>query len=177
MRTPIRLFLIAICATAILWLPGSAAAVVTDPNDVSGKLDLSAVGYTKDGSASPMRVTVRTYPTWPSRLLRPGSENRLQVLLEVDADPERDYVARLRFRAGRLWASIRGEGQSFEPLKARRPNRHTARFTIPGSSPPNPNHGGLRIAAASRFIASAACDPASGGTICVDRAPDSGFGS
>jgi hypothetical protein len=177
MRAIIRPFAVALSAIAVLSVAGPAAASCcsvthTDPNDVSGKLDLSSIGYAKAGVSAPMRVTVRTYPTWPSRLLQQRSGNRLRVVLDVDPDPEGDYVAAIRFRDGHLLAFIRGEGDAFEPTPVRRPNRRTARFTIPQGAPANPNHGGLGISARSRFIASPACDPASGGTICVDRAPD-----
>jgi hypothetical protein len=150
---------------------GCCSASHLDPDDTPGRLDLKRITYIKDGTQAPMRVTIRTYQSWRSRYLTLFSGNAVRVRLEVDDDPEADYVAAIRFRKG-LVAVISGEGRIFDPIRVRRPDLRTARFRIPGQSPPNPNATDIGISAKTEFIASVTCDPASGGTLCVDLAPD-----
>jgi hypothetical protein len=155
-------------------VPGTCCVEqVTDPQDVAGKLDLALLRYAKSGPNAPMKITVQTHEGWPPRVLRPNV-NRLRVLIDRNEDGTVDFRATIRRVEGELKVFIHGPGSSFEPLPARKPNPRTVRFTIPGSSPPNPG-GFVDLAAISRFIESPPCDPASGGTACVDRAPNSGW--
>ena len=184
MRRTIRPMAMIVAVLAVVPLhagPAGAGCCITsthaDADDVSGKLDLRRVGYVKQDPSSPMRVTVRTYPGWPARLLNKGSGNTLRVKLDVDPDPQADFTLTVKRVGGVLEVFVRSQDEVFESLPARHPDRRTIRFRIPGGdSSVNPSHGGLRIRAVSRFVASAECDPASGGAVCVDRAPDAGFG-
>jgi hypothetical protein len=170
-------------ATALLGLslvPGPAASLTaccveqaSDPQDVEGRLDLALLRYTKNGPNAPMKVTVQTDEGWPPRVLR-AHVNRLKVLIDRNEDGNIDFRAAIKKVDGPLEVHIKGSGSSFEPLPTQKPNPRTVRFTIPGSSPPNPG-GAVDLAATSRFIESAPCDPGSGGTACVDRAPNSGW--
>lgn len=147
-----------------------------DPDDTSGRFDLKRIVYFKAHRRAPMWVTIRTYPRWRSSDLAPFSGNAMRVFLEVDEDPEADYVAAIKFRKHRLVAVIRGEGQTCEPIRVRRPGRSALlAFRITGRSPPNPIATDIGIAVKTEFISSLICDPASGGVLCVDRAPDAGF--
>lgn len=172
---------LAVAALTVLGLmlpamPASSAerGTALDADDVDGRLDLAKLRFYKPGKKSHIVITVKTYEPWGKRALR-LNVNKLVVLLDVDRDGSRDYRARIRKAGKKLIVIISGSGENFEPLPARKPNRRTVRFVIPGDSPPNPVGPAPNMAARSKFIEEHACDPGSGSPPCIDRAPDSGW--
>lgn len=155
--------------TLQLLTPAAVAATVADPDDVGGKLDLATVTARKADALAPLRIRITTYESWAARVLRASGPNRVVVLFNVDADPEKEYRGVILRIGGDLVMLISGEGSTFEPLPVRHPNGHTLRTVVPGGPPPNPE-GPVRIAARSRFFDEADC--ADG---CLDRAPNGGW--
>jgi hypothetical protein len=168
--------LVAVVILVCQALPASATTkTATDPNDVPGKLDLYRLHLAKKTSTAPLHITVKTYGPWAKRVLR-DNVNKLIVYLDVDRNGSSDYHARIKKFGDKLLVFIAGSGSTFEPLPAHKPDRRTVTFAIPGNSPPNPNGTQLPQARAySYFIESLPCDPGSGGSPCVDRAPNSGW--
>lgn len=154
----------------VLAVAGPAVATqLSDPDDVSGKLDVMTVAGRKADASAPLKIRIETYENWAAGLLRESRPNRVWVLFNTDADAEREYVGVITSSGGKLWLSITGEGSAFEPLRVRHPNGHTLKTTIPGDAPMNPE-GTVRIAAKSRFSDDADCSEA-----CRDRAPNGGW--
>lgn len=145
-----------------------ALSSATDPGDVKGKLDIRSVTLTKDSSGAPLEVKVKTWETWPKKILRRSSPNRLRVLVDTDRDGETDFKGRVVMASGSL--SLDFVGTSLESLSVDRPDAKTVVVTIPGESPANPS-GALQVAARSRYRdADKGCVPP-----CVDRSPDAGW--
>ncbi len=168
--------LLAVLGLMLPAMPASAAerGSALDADDVDGKLDLARLSFYKPETNSHIIIRVKTHEPWGKRVLR-LNVNKLVVLLDVDLDGTRDYRARIKKAGTKLIVLISGSGENFEPLPARKPNRRTVRFVIPGNSPPNPVGPAPNMVARSRFIEVQACDPASGSPACVDRVPNSGW--
>ena len=137
----------------------------TDPDDVSGELDIR--DFKANQGNGLITVTLSTFDPWdPSVLagnpLSPGP-NTMTVLYDVDLDGKTDYRAKLIFAGGRLSAFISGSGSQFEPIPVHRPNGSTVRLTHPvdifTKLPPN---GDLQLRAQTVFAGE------------EDRAPDDG---
>ena len=137
----------------------------TDPDDVSGELDIR--DFKANQGNGLITVTLSTFDAWdPSVLagnpLSPGP-NTMTVLYDVDPDGKTDYRAKLIFAGGRLSAFISGSGSQFEPIPVHRPNGSTVRLTHPvdifTKLPPN---GDLQLRAQTVFAGE------------EDRAPDDG---
>lgn len=169
MRT--RSILVAVLGVLALVLAATpaAAAQVTDPDDVAGKLDLKTLVVRKADATAPLVVKVTTYETWAPKLLKDSGKNRVYVLFDVDADGTAEYVGEISSSGGDLHMDITGQGSAFEPLPVKHPNGHTLKTVVPGGSPPNPD-GTVGIATRSVFHDTAAC-----GTACKDRIPDAGW--
>ena len=149
----------------------ASAATATDPNDVSGRLDLSRLHFAKKTATAPLHITVKTYGTWAKSVLGVNA-NKLIVYLDVDHNGHSDFHARIKKVGDKLLAFIAGSGSSFEPLPAHKPDGRTVTFTIPGGVAPNPNGTPPKMQATSVFTGSAGCTT---GSPCVDRAPNSGW--
>ena len=162
----------AVVALCLQALPAFAASgSVTDPNDVSGKLDLMTLSFTRSGKTAPLTITVTTYNRWRSRILRAGGD-RLAVFIDTNNDGVKNFKARIKKTGGHLVAVITGSGSTFEPLPATRPDPKSVKFTIPGNTPPNPRGHVPHFRAFSRFVESSVCTPTKP---CIDFAPDTGW--
>ena len=105
----------------------------TDPDDVSGSLDIRDFKASQQGGL--IVITISTYDPWSSSVLAgdpldPGP-NTMTVLYDVNLDGKTDYRAKLVYAGGRLSAFISGSGSQFEPLKVRRTDASTATFAHP----------------------------------------------
>jgi hypothetical protein len=163
------LFVASVALTLALTALPARAAQVSDPNDVSGRLDLKVLIGTKAFSNAPLVIKVRTYGSWAKSLLADSGDNRIEILFDVDGDGTTDYTGEISESGGRLHMDISGSGSSFEPLPVRHPNGHTIKTTVPGGSQPNPD-GTVYVAAMSEFTNADSC-----ATTCEDRVPDSGW--
>jgi hypothetical protein len=111
----------------------SGAPAGTDPDDVSGSLDIRDFKASQGNGL--ITVTLSTYEAWVSSVLAgdplsPGP-NTMTVLYDVDIDGKTDYRAKLVFAGGRLSAFISGSGSQFEPIPVHRPDASTVRLTHP----------------------------------------------
>jgi hypothetical protein len=156
-----------VTTTVVATSPGVTATVPagTDPDDVSGSLDIRDFGAKRKGAL--ITITISTYEAWePSVLtgnpLAPGP-NTMTVLYDVDLDQKADYRAKLVYAGGHLSAFISGSGSQFEPIPVRRPDSFSAKFTHPvdifTKLPPN---GDIQLRAQTVFAGE------------EDRAPDDG---
>jgi hypothetical protein len=137
----------------------------TDPDDVSGSLDIRDFKARRNGAL--ITITLSSYEGWDDSVLTgdpldPGP-NTMTVLYDVDLDGKTDYRAKIIFAGGRLSAFISGSGSQFEPIPVRRLDASTVRFTHPvdifAKLPPN---GDLQLRAQTVFEGE------------EDRAPDDG---
>jgi hypothetical protein len=167
-----RLLAFAAASVAALALAATATgATLSDPNDVSGKLDLRTL--TGRSSSGLVTVTVRTWGTWANSVLASPGPNRLVVLFDTDLDGASEYRARIARVGSALVALLSGQGSSFEPIPVTKVNGATARFSFPqdvfAEAVESPDES-LRLAATSTYKGSSACT-----TACKDRAPDAGW--
>ena len=105
-----------------------ATTTVTDAKDVGGKLDLRTARAARDGTL--LRLTVKVYGRWSSKLLRRGGKSRLTVLYDVNGDGKADFTGRIVYR-GKLSLWITGRHQAFEPVPVSRPTSTSAYFVHP----------------------------------------------
>jgi len=171
-RTRLRTqMLVASLATLAVLLAAAPAGATqaSDPEDVSGKLDLKQITATKADATAPLHITIVTYENWKKKALSDSGHNRVFVLFNTDSDSKAEYVGEIYESGGNLVMVITGSGSAFEPLPVRHPNGHTLKTVVPGSSPPNPD-GNVGVAAKSRYTDAGDC-----ATACKDRAPNGGW--
>jgi hypothetical protein len=170
MRAGARILVASITVLGLVWgaIP-AAASQVTDPNDVSGKLDLKVLAGTKTAKRAPLFIKIQTYGNWAKSVLKDSGDNRVYVLFDVDGDGKTDYTGEISESGGKLHMDISGSGSSFEPLPVKHPNGHTLKTAVPGDSPPNPK-GTVWLAVRSAFKDTGSC-----ATTCKDRLPDSAW--
>jgi hypothetical protein len=124
-------------AAAALLLLAPTATIATDPPDVGGKLDVRSLKAARDGAL--LRLTIKTYGPWASKLLqtaggghsgpRPGV-NALTLYYDVDGDGASDFTGRMVYRRG-LYVWITGRGKALETVPVTRPSSSSATFTQP----------------------------------------------
>ena len=136
------------------------AATVSDPNDVSGKLDLRSVTATRSGGL--ITVTVRTWDSWTNSVVGQASANRLFVLFDPDLDGTTEYKGRILYSGGALILLVTGQGQAYEPVAVTRLSGTKVSFTFPVDVLVSVDDD-LQVAASSRYLG------------VKDRAPDSGW--
>jgi len=150
------------------------AAPGTDPDDVSGPLDIRDFEALQHGGA--IAITISTYDTWSSNVLAgdplaPGP-NTMTVLYDVDLDGKTDYRARIVFAGGRLSAFISGSGSQFEPVRVRRPADFTATFAHPVDIFTKlPPHGDIQLRAQTVYAGEEDRAPADGQWLGVPFTP------
>jgi hypothetical protein len=113
-----------------------AGAGTTDPDDVSGSLDLKTVEGEREDDL--LRLRLETYGPWAPTVLRgrgssivkPGP-NRMTVSYDTDLDGKPNYRGKVIFAGGSLSIVITGVGQAFEPVPVERTGGSEARFTHP----------------------------------------------
>jgi hypothetical protein len=106
----------------------------TDPDDVSGRLDVRNLNATRTGGL--LAVSLTTYEPWNSSVLAgPGGTeqgpNRITILYDVDLDGRADYRGRMIWAGSVLSLFIAGSGSQFEPVQVERSDNHTAQFVHP----------------------------------------------
>lgn len=157
-------------AALLALLPTAAGAgtfvQVTDPNDVPGKLDLALVRGFRAASGQPITFTISVQAPFAKADLGPAAD-WVKVFLEVDADPNADYIGTIKRTGATLSVFFRGEGNSLEPLPVSRPNLRTMRFTVPGGAPLAPN-GEVKMIVESHYVNATSCSMG-----CLDVAPNS----
>jgi hypothetical protein len=160
----------ALVAALLVLLPTAARAgsvvQVTDPNDVAGKLDLELVKGVRSASGQPITFTISVQAPFAKTVLGPAA-NWVKVFLNVDADPNVDYVGTIKKTGTTLSVFFRGQGDAFEALPVHRPNLRTMQFTVPGGPPLAPN-GPVAMIVQSHYVNTTSCRMG-----CLDVAPNS----
>jgi len=135
-------------------LPASACCSGPDPDDTSGRLDMSAASGFKDAPGAPLDLSIETFGRWGDRVLARSGPGRVFVYFDTTGDLVSDYVGKVKLAHGRLVMVITGPGFRSQPLEVRRPNRSKAKVTV-------------AFYFRTEFTAVGAC---SGG--CADETPD-----
>ncbi|MDQ2982738.1 MAG: hypothetical protein M3R70_02265 [Actinomycetota bacterium] len=153
---------------AIIALAGAASVttLLSDANDVSGRLDLRSAKAVTASDTLSMEITA--WGTWSSKALRANSKNRFTILYDVNNDRVADFTGRLVYGGGKLTLRLSGRGNSYEALPTRRPTPQSVSFVHPVDIMlPKPTQRRMQIAVVTKFVAKGACKRA-----CRDRMPN-----
>jgi hypothetical protein len=157
--------------TGLLLAPSIAlAALVDDPNDADGKIDIAQLRVVRKPSGDVV-FTVTLHHRLSSRVLLRNT-NGITTLIDLDGDAAVDLMGGVRAFRGELDRSKIFVTWSSSPTgdrTVRRPDLKTFRWRVPGAFEVFPP-GAFNIAAlSSYFRAGRTCDPT-----CYDFAPDFG---
>jgi hypothetical protein len=108
-------------------------ALVTDPRDAGGSLDLR--GARSVVSSRDCRVKISTWGTWNTSLLRGGNyapgRNRLAVVYDLNGDGKADVTAYIISEArGAIYLFLRTSSDTFSPAAAWRPNASSINVSL-----------------------------------------------
>ncbi|MFN2588432.1 MAG: hypothetical protein ABR613_10005 [Actinomycetota bacterium] len=160
----------AIAALFVVALAAPAFAVKRhDPADSGLGIDISLIKFVEDPE-DVATLTIRTHSAWKCRQLRPAAKTSLKWLFDGSGNNEWDLVGSFVCRSGVLVFELRSKDGSnqYEPIPAERPNRRTARVTMPlDLTELDGEH--LDLAAKSTDVSGETCIED-----CVDRAPNKG---
>jgi hypothetical protein len=143
------------------------AATQTDPDDVTGKLDVKTVGGSVKGQL--LTFKVGTYDSFSvADIPRRGGISSWLVEFDTNGDGTGDYKVRLvSLPSGKYTALISGGGSSFEPVPLKRKGN-----TLTGTFPADAIAAAgdpIAMATTSSFRTCTCTSPK------VDRAPDEGW--
>jgi hypothetical protein len=143
------------------------AATQTDPNDVTGKLDIKGVGGSVKGQL--LKFSIGTYDAFSvADIPRQGGISSWLLEFDTNGDGTGDYKARIvSLPSGKYSALISGNGKKLEPVPLKRKGN-----TLTGTFPAD------AIAAAGDPIAMATTSSFRTCTCTapkIDRAPDEGW--
>jgi hypothetical protein len=159
--------LTAACLVLALSAGRAAAATAADPDDTSGKLDLSRITAIRrtNGDA---KITIKTYETWHKNTVAQNTGNNFRILIDTNGDGVADVVGTISTN-GTNGLHIEYTGDAGGPYPVKHPDGFTAVVILEHGTPAAIRRE-FQTAATSRFVTDAgACSSA-----CVDRAPDSG---
>ncbi len=165
-----RLVVGAVVATMVAVLaPPALAANEDDPADSGLSIDISYIAF-REKPEGVGRLTIKTHSAWKCRELRPAAKTALKWLFDGSGNKKWDLVGKFVCRGGKLLFELRSKDGSnqYEPIVARRPNRRTAKVSMPLDLVElDGNH--LDLVAKSADFSGETCIED-----CVDRAPDKG---
>ena len=164
---------VSVCSIAGLMLGALAApasaAQRTDPADSGLSIDISLIKFVEKPE-DVGKLTIKTHSGWKCRELRPAAKTSLKWLFDGSGNNKWDLVGSFVCRKGTLYFNLRSKDGSnqYESIVAQRPNRRTAKVTMPLDLPElDGNH--LDLAAKSKDLSGETCIED-----CVDRAPNKG---
>ena len=168
--TVLRRTIVCLAAVSlVLVLSGGSAGAATaaDPNDTSGKLDLSRITAIRrtNGDA---KITIKTYETWHKSSVAQGTGNNFRILIDINGDGVADMVGTIGTN-GTNGLHIAYTGGGGGPYPVKHPDGFTAVVILQHGTPAHVRRE-FQVWATSRFVTNAGiCSSA-----CVDRAPDTG---
>lgn len=143
------------------------AATAPDPNDTSGKLDLSRITAIRRANGD-AKITIKTYETWHKSTVAQGTGNNFRILIDINGDGVAEMVGTISTN-GTNGLHIAYTGGGGGPYTVKHPDGFTAVVILQHGTPAAVRRQ-FQAAATSRFVTNAGvCSSA-----CVDRAPDSG---
>ncbi len=153
----------------VVLAPPALAVEQDDPADSGLKLDISLIKFVEDPE-DVGKLTIKTHSRWKCRALRPAAKTSLKWFFDGSGDNEWDLVGSFVCRNGTLVFELRSTDGSnqYEPIVAQRPNRRTAKVTMPLDLPELDSNN-LDLIAKSKDVSGVTCIED-----CVDRAPDEG---
>ncbi len=157
-------------AVVVVALAAPAFAVKKqDPADSGLSIDISLIKFVEDPEDI-ATLTIRTHSAWKCRELRPAAKTQLKWLFDGSGNNDWDLVGSFVCRDGVLLFQLRSKDGSnqYEPIAAERPNRRTAKVTMPLDLPELDGQH-LDLAAKSKDVSGETCIED-----CVDRAPNKG---
>lgn len=149
--------------------PPAFAVEQEDPADAGSKLDISLIKFVEDPEDVGV-LTIRTHSRWKCSALRPAAKTSLKWFFDGSGSNDFDLVGSFVCRNGTLVFELRSTDGSnnYEPIVAQRPNRRTAKVTMPLDLPELDSNN-LDLIAKSKDVSGETCVED-----CVDRAPDEG---
>ena len=159
--------LTAVSLILVLSAGSAGAATAGDPDDTSGKLDLSRITAIRKANGD-AKITIKTYETWNKSTVAQGTGNNFKILIDKNGDGVPDMVGTIITNGTNgLHISYTGGGEG--PYTVKHPDGFTAIVILKHGTPAGVRRE-FQAAATSRFVTNAgACSSA-----CLDRAPDSG---
>lgn len=156
-------------ALLVVLAPPALAVEQEDPADTGLMLDVALIKFVED-SDDVGTLTIRTHSGWKCRALRPAAKTSLKWFFDGSGDNDFDLVGSFVCRDGTLLFHLRSTDGSnrYEPLVAERPNRRTARVTMPLDLVELDSEN-LDLIVKSKDLSGETCIED-----CVDRAPDTG---
>jgi hypothetical protein len=140
-----------------------------DPADSGLQIDISLIKFVEDPEDI-ATLTIRSHSAWKCRVLRPAAKTQLKWLFDGSGNNDWDLIGTFVCREGTLLFELRSADGSnqYEPIVAERPNRRTAKVTMPlDLTELDGEH--LDLAAKSKDVSGETCIED-----CVDRAPNGG---
>ena len=149
--------------------PPALAVEQEDPADSGLKIDISLIKFVEDPE-DVGTLTIKTHSRWKCRALRPAAKTSLKWFFDGSGNNDWDLVGSFVCRDGTLVFELRSTDGSnnYEPIVAQRPNRRTAKVTMPLDLPELDSEN-LDLMAKSKDVSGETCIED-----CVDRAPNNG---
>ncbi|HEX2057439.1 MAG TPA: hypothetical protein VHI71_03640 [Actinomycetota bacterium] len=147
----------------------ASAAQRKDPADSGLRIDISLIKFVEDPE-DVGELTIKTHSGWKCRALRPAAKTSLKWFFDGSGDNGWDLVGSFVCRDGTLVFELRSTDGSnnYEPIVAQRPNRRTAKVTMPLDLTELDSEN-LDLMAKSKDVSGETCIED-----CVDRAPNKG---
>ena len=151
----------------------TAGAGFIDGDDTPGRLDMDDAHVFRDGAGQgdEVRVKIQMLAGLGKRVIDDGGPNRFFLHFDTTGGPAAEYRGEVSTVNGRIQMTIRGQGETYGPIRARHPLATRLNITLPESQPYNPD-ASWRLWITSRFTNDGAC-----ATPCVDRYPNADLGS
>lgn len=161
---------VAMVAVLVVGIATPAFAVKRqDPADSGLDIDISLIKFVEDPE-DVGTLTIRSHSAWRCRVLRPAAKTSLKWFFDGSGNNDFDLVGSFVCREGALIFQLRSTDGSnnYEPIAAERPNRRTAKVTMPLDLV-ELNSNNLDLIAKSKDVSGETCIED-----CVDRAPNEG---
>ena len=166
--------ILALVTLLLVLIPGlPARAGFIDGNDTRGRLDIDDAHATRDGvgQGDDVHVNILMLAGFGKRILADAGPNRFYVYFDTTGGPAQEYRGTISTVDGLIQMTVRGQGQTYGPIRARHPLPTRLNVTLPASRPYNPDTV-WRLWIESSFTNAHACS-----TPCIDRYPNADLGS
>lgn len=150
-------------------VPPALAVEAEDPADSGLSIDIALIKFVEDPEGVG-KLTIRAHSRWKCSELRPAAKTQLKWLFDGSGNNEFDLVGNFVCREGTLVFELKSTDGSnqYEPIVAQRPNKRTAKVTMPLDLTELDSNN-LDLVAKSKDTSGETCIED-----CTDRAPNSG---